>query len=165
MLLHTADHTMTDKERRHAEIRSILREFSGSTHEEIRELLERRRIRASQATLSRDLRELGAVKIPVEGGGARYSLAAGDLPERGMGEIGRALRSFSVSYEPIGNFLVVKTAAGYAPAFCVVLDRQRWPEIAGTIAGDDTILVIARTTDDIVAVMNKLNESTEEEHP
>lgn len=156
---------MTDKERRHAEIRSILREFNGSTHEEIRELLERRRIRASQATLSRDLRELGAVKIPVEGGGARYILGGGELPERGIGEIGRALRSFSVSYEPIGNFLVVKTTPGYAPAFCVVLDRQRWPEIAGTIAGDDTILVIARTAADIGAVIDRLNASTEEEHP
>ncbi len=156
---------MIEKERRHAEIRAILHEFSGSTHEEIRELLERRKIRASQATLSRDLRELGAVKIPVEGGGARYALTGGNVPDRGIGEIGRALRSFSAAYEPIGNFLVVRTTPGNAPAFCVVLDRQRWPEIAGTIAGDDTILVIARTATDIGAVIDRLNASTEEEHP
>ncbi len=91
------------------------------------------------------------MKIPVEGGGARYALTGGNVPDRGIGEIGRALRSFSAAYEPIGNFLVVRTTPGNAPAFCVVLDRQRWPEIAGTIAGDDTILVIARTATDIGA--------------
>jgi transcriptional regulator of arginine metabolism len=89
-------------------------------------------------------------------------LGGGERGERALGEIGRAIRSFSVEYEPVGNFLVIKTTPGNAPAFCVVLDRQRWPEIVGTIAGDDTILVIARTGADIVSVVEKLSPSVEE---
>jgi transcriptional regulator of arginine metabolism len=153
---------MTEKDRRRAAIRAILDEHRGSTQEKIKALLESCDIHASQSTLSRDLREMGAVKIPVERGGARYMLGGGEHGKRALGEIGQALRSFSVEYEPVGNFLVIKTTPGNAPALCVVLDRQRWPEIVGTIAGDDTILVIARTAADIESVMEKLNTSVEE---
>lgn len=153
---------MTEKDRRHEAIRTILEDHRGSTQEEIKALLENLGIGVSQSTLSRDLREMGAVKIPVERGGSRYVLGGGERGEHALGEIGRAIRSFSVEYEPVGNFLVIKTTPGNAPAFCVVLDRQRWPEIVGTIAGDDTILVIARNGTDIASVVEKLSPSVEE---
>lgn len=153
---------MTAKGRRHAAIRSILEAHSGSTQEEIRELLEGRGIFASQATLSRDLREMGAIKIPAEGGGAVYSLGAIERGNLDLGEIGRAMQAFAVDYEPVGNFLVIKTVPGNAPALCVVLDRQRWGGIAGTIAGDDTILVIARNASDVANIMTRLKKSVEE---
>jgi transcriptional regulator of arginine metabolism len=153
---------MTEKERRHSAIRGMLEERRGSTQEEIRELLAGMGIFASQSTLSRDLREMGAVKIPVEKGGARYFLGSIERGDVRLGEIGRAMRAFSAGFEPVGNFLVIKTTPGNAQALCVVLDSEKWPEIAGTIAGDDTILVIARTAEDIETVMGKLNTSVEE---
>lgn len=153
---------MTAKKRRHAEIRAILVNHQGSTQEEIKQFLENQGIVASQSTLSRDLREMGAVKIPMEGGGAVYRLGGSDLGGFDMGEIARAIRAFSVDFEPVGNFMVIRTTTGNAQALCVVIDRQRWHEIVGTIAGDDTILIIARTASDILSVMSKLKKSVEE---
>ena len=61
--------------------------------------------------------------------------------------------------EAIGNFMIVKTKAGNARDLCLVLDRQNWKEIVGTIAGDDTILVIARTSSDIRVITEKIKQS------
>ena len=155
---------MTAKDKRHDVIRAILENRSGSTQEEIKEILESRGIFASQSTLSRDLREMGAVKIPLEGGGAKYTLNGPERGGLGLSEIGRAMQNFAVDYEPVGNFLVVRTTPGNAQALCVILDRQKWSEIVGTIAGDDTILVIARTVAGIVSVVSKLEQSVKEEN-
>jgi transcriptional regulator of arginine metabolism len=162
---HTSDfrNIMNAKDKRHEVIRAILENRSGSTQEEIKEILESRNIYASQSTLSRDLREMGAVKIPLEEGGAKYMLASAERGGLGLGEIGRAVQNFTVDFEPVGNFLVIRTTAGNAQALCVILDRQKWHEIVGTIAGDDTILVIARTGDDIKSVVSRLEQSVKEE--
>jgi transcriptional regulator of arginine metabolism len=154
---------MNAKDKRHEVIRAILENRSGSTQEEIKEILENRSIYASQSTLSRDLREMGAVKIPIEEGGAKYKLAVQEHGGLGLGEMGRALENFAVDYEQVGNFLVIRTTAGNAQALCVILDRQKWREVVGTIAGDDTILVIARTVDDVKNVVSRLEQSVKEE--
>ena len=154
---------MNAKDKRHEVIRAILENRSGSTQEEIKENLESRGIFASQSTLSRDLREMGAVKIPLEDGGAKYMITGPEHGGLGLSEIGRAVQNFAVDYEPVGNFLVIRTTAGNAQALCVILDRQKWSEIVGTVAGDDTILVIARTEDDIKSVVSRLEQSVKEE--
>ena len=146
---------MTGKRRRQTAIREILLNSFGSTHEQIGADLEKLGIIASQSTLSRDLREMGAVKVPVEGKGAMYRLGG----SFSLDEIGNAIKTFVIGYESVGNFLVIRTAPGNAQGFCVILDRQRWPEIVGTVAGDDTILVIARTARDIALVENNLKQS------
>ncbi len=153
---------MTAKGRRHAAIRAILEERTGSTQEEIKALLESQGIVASLSTLSRDLREMGAIKIPMEGGGAVYKFGGIDRVNLDLGDIGRAMQAFSVDYEPVGSFLVIRTSPGNAPALCVVLDRQKWHKIVGTIAGDDTILVIARNASDVSDIMSRLKKSMEE---
>jgi transcriptional regulator of arginine metabolism len=153
---------MAEKEQRRAAVRSILGESRGKTQEEIRLHLKARGIIASQATLSRDLREMGAVKIPEGGGGACYVLGEDDRSIPSRGDIGQAMRVFSGVCEQVGNFLVVRTTPGNAVALCVVLDRQGFEEIAGTIAGDDTILVIARSEADGSKVLKKLTTSHDE---
>ena len=147
---------MNSKRKRHAAIRSIIGSNSGSTHEEIKVHLESQGIVASQSTLSRDLREMGAVKVPVDGGRSEYRL--GDSVQTGYqsGGMGQAMAEFSLGYNEIGNFMVIKTKPGNARDLCLTLDRQNWKEIVGTIAGDDTILVIARTSSDISAIAKKL---------
>jgi transcriptional regulator of arginine metabolism len=139
------------KPKRQSAILDILNDSLGSTQEDIREYLKKRGIKTSQSTLSRDLREMGAVKVPDNGGKTSYR------PGGSVKEFDKRIADYSISYEAIGNFLVIKTAAGGAPGFCVILDRQHWSEIAGTIAGDDTILVIGRTPADIHNVITKLN--------
>lgn len=141
------------KLKRLAAIRDILNKNFGSNHEEIKDYLEEQGIKASQSTLSRDLREIGAVKIPINGGKACYRLSSQ------AGEFSRTISNYPINYEAIGNLLVIKTTPGNAPGFCVILDHQGWDEITGTIAGDDTILVISKTPGDVATIIAKL-EST-----
>jgi len=140
------------KLKRQTAIRDILHNKSGTTHEEIRRYLSEKGIKASQSTVSRDIREMGIVKIPVNGGKAYYRSGGS------VGQFSRTISNYPVSYEAIGNLLIIKTTSGSAPGFCVLLDRQEWDEIAGTIAGDDTILVILRTPADAAVVIEKLEK-------
>jgi transcriptional regulator of arginine metabolism len=131
-------------------VRQILSLYSGSTQEEICSKLESLGIVASQSTLSRDLREIGAIKIPRGDGGTSYRLSQGSVEENG------SYSQYDASFETVGNLIVVKTRPGNAPGFCVDLDNKGWKEIVGTIAGDDTILVICRNSNDIKELSLKL---------
>ena len=95
---------------------------------------------------------MGVIKIPVNGGKAYYRLS------ESAGRTAVNISNFPISLEAIGNLLVIKTSSGSAPGFCVVLDRQAWEEIAGTIAGDDTILVILRDPDDAALIVERLEK-------
>lgn len=142
---------MSEKVRRQMAIKEMLVERVGSTQEDIRRWLIGKGVRASQATLSRDLRELGAVKIPGENGSAVYRL------EGPFGSIASGfLGGFTYRSDPVNNLLVLHTSPGIASGFCAQIDRQGWPEVVGTIAGDDTILIITRSVDDREAVERKL---------
>ncbi|MFC1692206.1 arginine repressor [Candidatus Latescibacterota bacterium] len=149
---------MSDKKKRQRLIKDIIGSFDGSTQEEIRRYLQKQGLRASQSTLSRDLREIGAVKVPVDNGRSLYTLGNGGHVHYGLDDFGRAMAEFCVKYESIGNFMVIKTKSGNARDLCLILDRQGWKEIVGTLAGDDTILVIARTVSDIISLSEKLKK-------
>ncbi len=142
------------KHQRQAAIRDILQKMSGTTHEDIKDFLDKVGIKASQATISRDLREMGVVKIPLNGSKAFYRL------HEPVEEFNRTISNYLISFEAVGNLLVIKTTSGSAPGFCVILDNQKWDEIAGTVAGDDTILVILRNKTDAASVIDKLSELT-----
>ena len=142
------------KRQRQTAIRNILQKMSGTTHEDIKDFLDKVGIKASQATISRDLREMGIVKIPLNGSKAFYRLSGP------VEEFSRKISNFPISYEIVENLLVIKTTSGSAPGFCVILDNQKWDEIVGTVAGDDTILVILRNKTDAASVIDKLSELT-----
>ena len=142
------------KRQRQTAIRNILQKMSGTTHEDIKDFLDKVGIKASQATISRDLREMGIVKIPLNGSKAFYRLSGP------VEEFSRKISNFPISYEVVENLLVIKTTSGSAPGFCVILDNQKWDEIVGTVAGDDTILVILRNQADAASVIDKLSELT-----
>ena len=149
---------MIGKHKRLAAIRSIIDSDAGSTQEDIKARLENLGITASQSTMSRDLREMGVVKVPVEGGRSMYRL--NNTVNIQYSGIGQAMAEFSLVYEEIGNLMVIKTKPGNARDLCLVLDRQNWKEIVGTIAGDDTILVIAKTLSDMRVITERLEQST-----
>ena len=123
---------------RHNAILQLLEQVPVSSQEELQKLLHRRGFDAGQATLSRDVRELGLVK---SSGG--YSLpgreAAGetDLPS-----VSRLVREFVTSVRTAQNLLVTKTSVGSAQPVAAALDEENWPEAIGTVAGDDTILIV-----------------------
>ncbi|BAS28417.1 arginine repressor [Limnochorda pilosa] len=131
------------KSRRQATILQLIREREVRTQDELADLLRQAGIEATQATVSRDIKELGLVKEPVPGGGYRYVPSrqepAGDRLDRAR----RAFRDFVVSMDVSGNLVLIKTTTGAAHGVAATVDALAWPEVLGSIAGDDTILLVA----------------------
>ena len=127
------------KIQRHAAILRVVRERRIESQDELRNALASEGFVVTQATLSRDIRELGLVK---SAGG--YSLpgreAAG--PETDLPSVDRLVREFVTSVRTAQNLLVTKTSIGSAQPVAAALDEENWPEAIGTIAGDDTILIV-----------------------
>lgn len=134
------------KSRRQAEILRIIREQDIETQEQMLERLERRGIRATQATISRDIKELNLVKQPGEGGNYRY-VASGPKPvERSFaGRLKNIFKEGVASCEAAQNIVVVKTMPGLAPAAAAALDGMELEGFVGSLAGDDTAILIMRT--------------------
>jgi len=131
------------KSQRRAAIMNILRRTRVHSQEQLRALLLTEGIDVTQATLSRDMRELGLAKVADPAGSSYYAPAPdGDLITPPFEQL---LPALLLSLEGVGPLLVVKTPAGSANALASALDRQRWPDLIGCIAGDDTILLIARS--------------------
>lgn len=146
---------MPEKRRRQAAILKRVREHAVSSQEELVEHLENVGIHATQASVSRDVRELGLVKAD-----GRY-LPAGRLNGRRGSEPVPAESEFITSVEPVGaNLIVVRTRIGAASAVAVDLDGRLTDEIAGTIAGDDTVFIAVRSRAAQGRVMARLRELT-----
>lgn len=128
---------------RHAAILELVRTHRVASQEALRELLAARGIEVAQATLSRDIRHLGLVKAPDEQGGSSYVVPSGGADVAPT--LARLLPALYVGADGVGNLLVLKTLVGGAQAIAVALDAEGWPEIVGTIGGDDTILCVLRS--------------------
>jgi transcriptional regulator of arginine metabolism len=129
------------KRERHTQILEILKEHRVTSQEALRELLLARDTDVTQATLSRDIRELRLVKVPGADGGGHYS-----LPDEweSTPTLESLLPTLFQSAEGVDHLLVVRTMKGGAQTVAAALDWQEWPEVLGTLAGDDTILIILR---------------------
>ena len=123
---------------RHAAIRELLSEREADSQDELRRMLFRRGHRVTQATLSRDIHELGLVKTP-EG----YKLPQGEDGELALPSIERLIETFVYDVKTALNQVIIKTSAGSAQPVSAAIDAEEWEEVVGTIGGDDTILAIA----------------------
>ena len=123
---------------RHGQILRLVTAERIANQEELRQRLSTRRLRVTQATLSRDLQELKLVKTP-EGYRPATTLAEEAIP---MPSLSRALGEFLQDIRPAENLLVLKTPPSGAQPLAAAVDGAKFPEIAGTIAGDDTVLII-----------------------
>ena len=127
---------------RHNLILEIIENKDIETQEELAEELKRRNVKVTQATVSRDIKELRLLKVLAEGG--RYKYATVERAEKGMSDrFIRILSESILSVESAGNLIVIKTITASANAGCEAIDSMKWPEVLGTIAGDNTILIIA----------------------
>jgi transcriptional regulator of arginine metabolism len=123
-------------------ILELLDEGPVASQEELQKLLHRRGLDAGQATLSRDIRDLGLVKSAVG-----YSLPGREVAaETDLHSVDRLVREFVTSVRAAQNLLVTKTSIGSAQPVAAALDEENWPEAIGTIAGDDTILIVCQST-------------------
>jgi transcriptional regulator of arginine metabolism len=131
------------KAQRHNAILRLVREHPIPSQERLRALLARDGFEVTQATLSRDIRELGLVKQPDASGGHRYAAPPDEIvpPPTLAGFVASLL----LRTDGVGPLLVIRTPIGGAGALAAALDRERWPEILGTLAGDDTVLIVSRS--------------------
>jgi transcriptional regulator of arginine metabolism len=139
---------------RHAAILDIVRTERVPSQETLRELLAERGIEIAQATLSRDIRDLGLVKAPDEQGGSSYVVpATGGEPGP---QLHRLLPALYMGADGVDNLLVLKTLVGGAQPIAVAIDAQGWPEVVGTIGGDDTILLILRSPEHRETIVRRI---------
>jgi transcriptional regulator of arginine metabolism len=134
---------MKTKSERQRAILDVIARGAVATQIELRDLLRARGFEADQATISRDIRELGLVKVSDDGLHPRYApveAVSPPLQGRASAVVARLVRKVEWS----GNLVVVKTDPGEANPVGIAFDRLAWPEVVGTVAGDDTLLVVVR---------------------
>ena len=144
-----------NKGQRHIRIRDIITNNEIETQDDLVEYLKKAGYNVTQATVSRDIKELHLVKVPLPDGRYKYSLPA-DQRFNPIQKLHRALADAFVSIDGASHFLVMKALPGNANAIAALLDHLEWNEILGTISGDDTILIICRTEDDREDIKNRL---------
>jgi transcriptional regulator of arginine metabolism len=149
--------------RRRDEMRRIIREASVRSQDELQRLLRLRGYPAAQPTVSRDLRELGVAKGPAgyvlpTAFSPGVALRAGDPAPAANAEekLSRAVREFVLSVEPAGSLVVLRTPPADAPPVARAIDEASLPEIVGTISGDDTIFLAARSASAASALTRRL---------
>ena len=148
------------KTNRQSKIIEIIQKNEVETQDELSALLEKDGFRVTQATVSRDIRELKLTKIPTAGGRQKYAVIT-DAPENLSQKYERVLREGFLSMDMAQNILVIKTVSGMASAVCAAIDAMKMREIVGSIAGDDTLMCAIRTVDDTYAVMKKIRRIVE----
>jgi len=149
---------MRSKQARQARIRELLLEELIETHESLAEALQRHQIEVSQSTLSKDLRELGVARMPRPDGRFQYTVPETGATMRDNRILEREVRDYLVNVDRARNMVVVQTVSGHAQSVCEAIDRIGWPEVLGTIAGDNTIFLLAREDDQAAAVSGLLLE-------
>lgn len=145
------------KRKRHEVVVELISKYDIETQEELAAYLRKEGFDVTQATVSRDIRELHLSKISSGNGRQKYIILQNDTTKMGDKYI-RVLRDGYASMGMAQNILVIKTVQGMAMAVAAALDAMRFPEIVGCIAGDDTIFAAVKSVEDTRAVMQKIEE-------
>ena len=127
---------------RHAKIVELISKYRIETQEELAEYLNKEGFKVTQATVSRDIRDLKLTKVPTDDGRQKYA-----VHQKGESEMSeKYIRVLRDGYASMAN------------AVCAALDAMKWSEIIGSVAGDDTIICVIRSVDDTIAVMDKISK-------
>ena len=145
------------KSKRQRKILELISEHNVETQEELANLLMNCGFRVTQATVSRDIRELNLSKTSTGNGGQKYTAPVSTAITNDSKYM-RVLKDGILSMDCAENMLVIKTVSGMAMAVAAALDSMDWKEIVGTIAGDDTIMCAIRTVEDTKALMEKIRK-------
>ncbi len=145
------------KNARHEQILQLIQREEIETQEELAEKLNKVGFAVTQATVSRDIRQLELRKVPGRNGRMHYTIAAGESTDLSQ-KYKRVLADAFVSADCAGNILVLRTVSGMAMAAAAALDSLAWREVIGCIAGDDTIMVVVRTPEDGPEVARKIHQ-------
>jgi transcriptional regulator of arginine metabolism len=143
------------KERRQNAILELVDHEPLHSQEQLRRRLRHRGLDATQATISRDIKELGLVKRPADGAYQRPGVEIAD-PESSLAALEHAAAEYLRRIDSVQQLVVIRTGVGQAQPLAAALDRAQLPEAVGTIGGDDTILVIARDARRAAALVKRL---------
>lgn len=149
------------KTKRQAKILELIKRNDVETQEELSDYLEKEGYQVTQATVSRDIRELKLTKVAMSNGKQKY-VALNETTEDMTEKFVHVFKAGFVSMDMAQNILVIKTVAGMAMAVAAALDAMQLHEIVGCIAGDDTIMCAVRSVDDTVAIMTRLRKVIDE---
>ena len=145
---------------RQSKIIELIQKNDIETQEELTAFLEKEGYSVTQATVSRDIRELKLTKMAGRDGKQKYAVI-GDGGEELSDKYVRVFRDGFLSMDLAQNILVVRTVSGMASAVCASMDAMQFHEIVGSIAGDDTIMCAVRTNEDAARIMKKLRKIVE----
>ena len=149
------------KTKRQAKMLELIRKHELETQEELSDYLQKEGYQVTQATVSRDIRELKLTKVAMSNGRQKYAALTDnseDLSEKYI----RVFRDGFVSMDMAQNILVIKTVSGMAMAVAAAIDAMHLHEIVGCIAGDDTIMCAVRSVDDTIEVIGRLRKLVEQ---
>ncbi len=142
---------------RQVAILDIIEKQEIETQEELASALKARGIRVTQATVSRDIKELRLLKVLTPSG--KYKYATGDQADNNLTDrFIRMLAESLLSVSSANNLIVVKTLSGSANVAAEALDSMHWPEVLGTLAGDNTVLLIIRSNEETITVTSRIRE-------
>ena len=142
---------------RQVAILDIIEKQEIETQEELASALNARGIRVTQATVSRDIKELRLLKVLTPSG--KYKYATGDQADDNLTDrFIRMLAESLLSVSSANNLIVVKTLSGSANVAAEALDSMHWPEVLGTLAGDNTVLLIIRSNEETITVTSRIRE-------
>lgn len=142
---------------RQVAILDIIEKQEIETQEELARALNARGIRVTQATVSRDIKELRLLKVLTPSG--KYKYATGDQADNNLTDrFIRMLAESLLSVSSANNLIVVKTLSGSANVAAEALDSMHWPEVLGTLAGDNTVLLIIRSNEETITVTSRIRE-------
>ena len=145
------------KVNRHAKIVELVNKYDIETQEELADKLREEGFQITQATISRDIRDLKLTKVQSDGGRQKYVVMKATenvLRDKYI----RIMKDGFVSMDMAMNILVIKTVSGMAMAVGAAVDEMHWKEIVGCIAGDDTVMCAVRSVEDTIVVMEKIRK-------
>ena len=146
------------KNRRQRRILEIVSNETIGTQKELAERLQQEGFETTQATISRDIKELLLVKVNI--GGDRYKYVMAQETPVTDAKLRMVLREFIISYDFSENLLILNTAPGNANTVASAIDRARWPQVIGTLAGDDTVMLVIKPKEAVKDVVEKIEDYT-----
>ena len=146
------------KNRRQRRILEIVSNETIGTQKELAERLQQEGFETTQATISRDIKQLLLVKVNI--GGDRYKYVIAQETPVTDAKLRMVLREFILSYDYSENLLILNTAPGNANTVASAIDRARWPQVIGTLAGDDTVMLVIKPKEAVQEVVEKIEDYT-----
>ncbi|HZK85431.1 MAG TPA: arginine repressor [Desulfosporosinus sp.] len=144
------------KARRQMKVQEIITKEIIRTQEDLADKLHQSGFDVTQATVSRDIKEMGLIKIPSANDEYRYAVPNEVHPINRQDRLKRVLRETVVSINDTESLVVIRTIPGNAHALAAVLDNSNWEEVIGTVAGDDTILLVIKPKEAVSAVLERI---------